>query len=330
MHIAVVGAGFSGLALTWYLLHAFPSSSIKVIDRRSLGKGTSGLAAGLLHPFAGAHAKLNARGYEGMKATSQLLAVAKEFSSQPVISSQKGSLRLALSSQQQIDFIQNNKLYPFENFWLEPSDCQLLAPGCAEAKGLWISSTLTVYSQNYLQGLWKACAQKGAQLEQVNLQNLEELKFFDLIILATGAEGSSLKELSFLPLTLIKGQILEFEAPFPPLKAPLNSQAYVLMTEKNKSCLVGASYERGASNFQVDLEKAKKEILPKAFSLYPPLDCKAILKCYAGVRACTSHHLPFTYQLSKKTWVLTGMGSKGLLYHALYAKELVEKIKAFY
>ena len=327
MHIAVIGAGFTGLAVTWNLLHAFPASKIQLIDYKSIGQGTSGIAAGLLHPFAGAHAKLNARGYEGMAATQELLKIAAEAIEQPVIASQIGLPRLALSLEQQESFKKNVQKYFPENRWLTAQECVSLVPGCPEVPGLWISSALTIYSQNYLKGLWQACENLGAQFEQRKIQNLKELEDFDLVILATGAETSHLNELSYLPISIVKGQILELSAPQPLLNYALNSQAYLLMTEKRQTCLAGASYERENKTFNCNIESAKREILPKAFDLYPPLKNSSILNCFAGLRASTPTHLPFIKQISPRIWVLTGMGSKGLLYHALYAKELVQHLK---
>lgn len=52
----------------------------------------------------------------------------------------------------------------------------------------------------------------------------------------------------------------------------------------------------------------------------------SIANCYAGVRAVTPQHRPLIQRLSSSQWILIGMGSKGLLYHALFAKELVANI----
>jgi glycine/D-amino acid oxidase-like deaminating enzyme len=327
MRIAVIGAGFTGLAITWHLLNTFLGCEVQLIDYRVIGGGTSGMAAGLLHPFIGAHAKLNHQGHEGMAATRELLTVASQAIDRSVIASQTGLPRLALSLDQQINFKKNAVLYATENRWLTAQECQLLIPSCADAPGLWISSALTVYAQNYLEGLWRACQQLGAQFEQRKIQNLKELDDFDLVILTTGAEVGCLKELSHLPVTRVKGQILELSPPNPLLTHSINSQAYALMTETGKSCLVGASYERDYQTIGVDLEAAKREILPKAFALYPPLQESQIIQCWAGSRASAPFHLPLIQQISSRVWVLTGMGSKGLLYHALYAKELITRIK---
>jgi glycine/D-amino acid oxidase-like deaminating enzyme len=329
MKIAVVGAGFCGLAIVWYLLHSsFSKAKVYLFDSKGIGKGTSGIAAGLLHSYAGAHAKLNWRGEEGFQATKELLEVASLALERPVISKEKGILRLALNEEQLFDFQRCAERFPQDAEWIDAARCQQLAPGCAYAPGLWIKKGLIIYSSLYLQGLWKACAQKGAKLEQKRISSLKELQDFDMTIVAAGAETLQLPELASLPLSLVKGQVLEFSWPRnrAPLTCALNSQVYLLMTESRTSCLVGATYEKGYHEALIDIEIAQRELVPKAVELFPPLKEASIINCYTGMRAVTPQHRPFMQRLSPTQWILTGMGSKGLLYHALFARELVQKI----
>lgn len=329
MKIAVIGAGFCGLAITWHLLHShFSQAKITLFDSKGIGKGTSGIAAGLLHPYAGAHAKLNWRGQEGVQATRELLTVASQALGHPVTAQNEGILRLALNEEQLFDFQRCAERFPQDVEWLDIALSQQKAPGCAQVPGLWIKKGLTIYSSLYLQGLWKACAQLGAKFEQRRISSLEDLQDFELTILATGAETLQFPELNQLPLSLVKGQVLEFSWPRnrAPLSCALNSHVYLVMTESRTSCLVGATYEKGMDKALIDLESAQRELLPKAIALFPPLQGASIMNCYTGMRAVTPQHRPLIKQLSPTQWVLTGMGSKGLLYHALFAKELVQQM----
>lgn len=330
MKIAVIGAGFCGLAVAWHLLN-HPNSerfTVEIFDAKEIGKGTSGIAAGLLHPFAGAHAKLNWRGQEGFQAAKELLTIASKTLGQSVIAKDEGILRLALNPDQLNDFQLCAAKYPNETQWLDVKNCQQLAPGCKQAPGLWIKTGLTVYSTLYLQGLWKACLQRGAKFKLQRIHSLGELSDYDLTIVTAGAETLQLEELKALPLSLVKGQVLELSWPKNqiPLNCALNSHVYLLMTHSRTSCLVGATYEKGHQTAESDLETAKRELLPKAFELFPPLKEASIINCYSGMRAVTPQHLPLIQSLNPSQWVLTGMGSKGLLYHALFAKELVQKV----
>ena len=165
-------------------------------------------------------------------------------------------------------------------------------------------------------------------MEAKLIHSLQELADFDAVIITTGAETLKIPELSTLPLKCVKGQVLELAWPENclPLTCSLNSHVYLLMTEGGKSCLAGATYEKGFCEAISDIEAAKAEILPKVDALFPPLNGAAILNCFAGMRAVTPQHRPLMQQLSNRHWILTGMGSKGLLYHALFAKELAEII----
>lgn len=331
MKIGIIGAGFCGLAVAWHLQHyspPFPHLKIHIFDSKEIGKGTSGMAAGLLHPYVGAHAKLNWRGKEGFQATQQLLEVSSQALGQPVTAANAGILRLALDNEQLINFQRCAENYPDDAQWFDAATCQSIAPGCAYAPGLWIKKGLTIYSSLYLRGLWQSCTQAGAIFEQRTIRSLKELQDFDLTIVAAGAETLQLPELTSLPLTQVKGQVLEFSWPRnrAPLTCVLNSHVYLLMTETKTSCLVGATYEKGHQTALVDLAKATIDILPKAYELFPPLREASLMNCYTGMRAVAPYHRPLMERLSPSQWILTGMGSKGLLYHALFAKELVQKI----
>jgi glycine/D-amino acid oxidase-like deaminating enzyme len=331
MKIAIVGGGFCGLAATWNILQhsdTLPHLKVTLFDSNQIGHAASGISAGLLHPFSGAHAKLNWRGLEGLAATQELLIVAENTLGYPVRANNKGILRHALSAVQERDYQRCHASYPLLTQWLDVAACQELAPHSIKSPGLQISQGLTVYSLRYLQGLWQACAALGAHFEVRKIRTLDELSPYDAIILTTGAESANIAELSTLPIGLVKGQILELAWPsnLPPLCCVLNSHVYIAMTEGGKSCIVGATYEKGFLEAQCDLETAKKELLPKAYELFPPLRDAPLLNCLAGMRAVTAQHRPLIQKVGPKQWILTGMGSKGLLYHALFAKELVNEV----
>lgn len=331
MDIAIIGAGFSGLAVACHLINhhpAFPQLNIHLFDSKPIGQSTSGIAAGLLHPFVGAHAKLNRMGLEGFESTQELLNIAAQTLGRPVTATNQGILRLALREDQWEDYQRCAEIHPHETQRLDSSACQELAPGCADAPGLWIKQGQTVYSSLYLEGLWQACFLKGAKFVQRTITSLEELKDFDLTIVTTGAETYQLKELENISLSRVKGQVLELEWPegVPPLTCSLNSHVYILMTENRNACLVGATYERGFQEAIPDVKSAEEAILPKAIELFPPLKNAIVKNCYAGMRAVTPQRLPWIKQLSPKQWLLAGMGSRGLLYHARFARELVERL----
>ena len=193
------------------------------------------------------------------------------------------------------------------------------------APGIFLDQGMVVDCSKYLEGLWKAVAERGVEWVETKISSLKELEAFDLVIVAAGAASQTLPELAALPLRAMKGQLLECAWPdaTPLLPHPVYSQCYLLMSGSQKRCIAGATFERDYVHAGPDLEIACAEILPKIQAFFPSLKREHILKCRAGLRSTTPNHLPLIKQISKNCWVLAGMGSKGLLYHALYAKELV-------
>lgn len=321
MRIAVIGAGFSGLAVAWHLLNL--SAQVTVFDSTGIGGGASGIAVGLLHPYAGLHAKLNRFGLEGYAATLKLLEVASQALGHPVADF-SGLLRIALNDSQKQDYADCAKKYP-DVEWLNEQQCQTKIPGVALHPGIFIKSAVTVNCEEYLKGLWLACEQLGAKLTLNTINNFDELQSFDTIIATTGASPLLFPH---LPITAVKGQVLELTPPknTPLPKIPINTQVYLVQCPSKKTYLAGSTFERNFSSPNSDPSFAISEIMPKVSALFPPFENASIASCRAGIRASTPSHLPIIAKISPKCWALTGMGSKGLLYHALYAKMLAEKL----
>lgn len=304
MKINIVGAGFAGLATAYYLAKA--GHEITVFSSPQ-DKGASSIAAGLVHPFAGAHSKLNWRGREAFQAAEELFKVAGDSCLQ------RGVFRLALSEEQIHDFKKNADNYP-ENEWRE---CHEL-PGVTQAPGLWMPHAYTIHAKNYIAGLTEACHLLGVTFIE---EHLTELPAAPVVV----ASGSSItKWFPECKVTLIKGQLLRLKWPtdLPPLPYALNSKAYIVMDEDQKSCWAGSTFEKDFANHKPDLDKAFKEIMPKVAGIIPALGHAPILDCQAGIRVATPNHLPIIKELKPGCWVFTGLGSKGLLYHALLGKDL--------
>lgn len=314
MKLAIVGAGFSGLAAAWHLLQ-IPAVQITIYDTLEIGQGTSGMAAGLLHPFAGVHAKKNWRGDEGMAAALHLLNVASVAQGQPVYR-QTGLMRVALDSTTHDDYKATAEKHA-EVEWL--TNCQTLLPSLPAHEGIFISSACKVFGGVYLQGLWTACKKLGAQLQKQTVNPESLLKEYDCVIAATGGTTPFLSS--------VKGQLLHVSWPanVAPLPFPISSKYYIAMEQDERSCFVGGTYERGFTNLEPS-QSAVEELWPKAVELFPPLAQGKILQVKTGLRSSTLDHKPFLEEIAPNLFVLAGMGSKGLLYSALYAKELTSRI----
>lgn len=328
IRIAIIGAGLSGLSCCWHLLQN-DRVSIDLYDPNGIGGGASGMAAGLLHPYAGRFARTNWMGHEGVQATKELLEVASQAIGKPVAEA-SGFLRVALN-QENIEHYGHCAEKNEDVDWLSTDQTTSLVPGITSAPAILIKSALTVHGELYLQGLWKACEMRGAQLIRSKVDSLKSLQGYDKIVVTTGAHIHEIPDFEELKVTPVKGQLLDLEWPagVPPLPLPISNQVYIVMSPDKKSCIAGSTFEH---RFQSDApvpEVAIEEIIPKVEALFPPLRGAKILGFRSGVRASTPDHKPFLKEVTKNCWVLVGMGSKGLLYHALFGRMFVQKLRTF-
>lgn len=329
MKIAILGAGFAGLATCWHLLQYQESHDVDVtlFDPNGIGGGASGIAAGLLHPFSGLHAKYTWKGLEAMAATRQLLDIASSHLQKPVDDA-RGVLRPALSHSQQEDYLQCVQKHPENVKWLSSKECSRFMPEEVLWEGLYIPCGTTVYTDLYLKGLWLACQQKGAKLEKISCKKLTDFDAFDRTVVAMGSASLQLEEVRKFRLNVHKGQILALEWPqqYQPLKSAINSQGYVVMSEDGNYCVAGSTFERHYDTEAPDIGVAKREILPKVREIWAPLSDMTVIECRAGMRVTTPTRLPFCERMTDKCYLFAGLGSKGLLYHALFGQQLAHKI----
>ncbi len=317
---AVIGAGFSGIAACWHLVQS--GWQVVVYDRVGLGGGASGIAAGLLHSYVGAQSKKNWRGDEGLAETLSLLEIAS-ICKGSCVHAKKGMLRQALTEKQLTDFKKAAEAYEDIDWWEAPA-CKAQFSALVPAPGIFINNTYMVNSAAYLEGLWSACSSKGASLIIQEVKSLSELSAYAAVVVATGADCNELLVEEAVALTQVKGQILELAASPPPF--PINSSAYFLQFPGEKYCILGATYEKRFLAAAPDQESAFSILAAKAATMGIRAGVEQVRSCRAGFRASLPGHLPLWKKIKERLWIITGMGSRGLLYHALGAKELVASI----
>lgn len=312
--IAIAGAGLAGLSVAWHLLQLAPFD-VTLFDPSGIGGGASGISTGLLHPFPGKLALPSWRWDEGMKATGDLVRKVEEDSSHPV-SERRGILRLALTKEQEHHF---QKCLPFGCQWWPEEKVSDLMPSAAKAPALWIPEGMTVYSMPYLQGLWQLCQKKGAVLKKEAFCKEEG---FDATILAMGwktLEQTHSQE----NLKVNRGQAL-FCRSSQSLTYPLLSQGHLTTSETPGHFQLGSTYE----NPDDPLDSARALALKEKIALfYPPARDFEVVETRVGYRI--ARHLgyrPIVSQVDAKTWAFFGLGSRGLLYHALLGSSLAQEI----
>ncbi len=319
-HIAILGAGFAGLACAYFLsLKQKPNAKITVFDPLHLGKGTSGIAAGLLHAYTGAHAHPNRFAREGLQETLALLTKAQEVSPTSFFW-KTGIFRPPRSPIQEKTFRQRAQKF---------SDVDWCMPKYAQEEGLWIQQGYVVDCPTYIKSLALLCQQQGVHFVQQKIDAESSLDAFDCVIGALGEATPSFPPFAHLPLKRTKGQLLIWENSPLSLPFPINAEKYLLQIPQTTTFVGGATFEHEFSSIAPDIEQAKRLLLPSLSPLLPPLAEKSPSSCRTGVRLSTHNHTPLVGHVKGKYWVLTAFGSKGLLYHALFAKKLMHAMDDF-
>ncbi|MGE5196868.1 MAG: NAD(P)/FAD-dependent oxidoreductase [Anaerolineae bacterium] len=320
MNIAIVGAGFCGLASAWHLLEA-GQCKVSLFDVKGIGGGASGIATGLMHPYPGEAGRYSFKADEALGAACRLLTISEEILTQPV-AKRNGILRLAVNEKQRHSFLEH---------MAKRSDVELVSyhESPIENPLFLIRSGLTVNAPLYLEGLWRACEAKGARFFQKKIDSVAELESFDQVIFTVGAGIRQLEDFSHLKLRFLKGQVLSCIWPHlkPPLKQSMIARGYIAEGFMPHTYLLGATYERDFISEEPCLEKAQNELMSKMAFFFPFISDFKILDCKAGVRVASAYgHLPMIGRINPSVWVITAMGSRGLLYHALMAHYLSSAI----
>jgi glycine/D-amino acid oxidase-like deaminating enzyme len=277
----VVGAGFAGLAAAYFLSQKY---QVTVMDQQGIGAGASGVSSGLLHPYPGEKGRRSWEADEALEKTRYLLQLSEEALGQPV-AIYNGVLRKGSLLNPGADVI---PLGPQEYL---------------------ITSGMTVFASLYLEGLAKSLQQKGVEFVTGTFKNLSTLDRYEAVVLAVGSGLRSLSEKELVNVNYVKGQVLCCRLQ-QPLERSISSKVYIALTPNPLECHLGATYERDVINQEVNMSKAIELLKPP----YPVLDCKA------GIRVTNpAHYFPILYQISSRVVLITALGSRGLLYHALMA-----------
>lgn len=321
---AIIGGGFSGLALAHALFQEKSGIEVTLFDPQGFGGEASKISTGLLHKYVGQSGKQNPYGVEGEASTKALIAQAETALGRSLVLSST-LLRIPFNEEQSASFQHSQTLYN-DLEWLEASQVQALHPGLPQKPGLLIHSGLTLDVTGYLEGLARIVQSQGLKLEKRRIQSISELNNFDHILIAVGA--ASFPELESIKIAQVKGQLLELSYPqnLPPLPFSLIGPVYITMSADRKKAIVGATYEHHFTDAAPDPEFAIKSLLPKAEAFFPSLRGQTVLDVRAGIRASTPSRLPFAGKINDRVHALVGMGSRGLLYHAYFANQLVKSL----
>lgn len=312
MKVAIVGAGLSGLSIATYLLRKNSTIHITVFDQQGVGKGASQLAS-LLHPYPGKNGRRSLNAEIALTTVRELFEFAQPFAIHPFVS--LGILRSAYTLKQEQNFISMGKLY---------GDVD---PYRFNSSFFHISSGFTVDTKEYLQSLWRFCTHCNANLIRKKIISLDELNAFDHIVLAMGSGIWSLSTIHQHSLDFVKGQIL-----YSNIKSichiPMSciAKGYIAQVP-NSGIHLGSTYEHHFTHDEFSLKEAKEIILGKLITCFPWVGELSIHGGHAATRVCNKkNYLPIFDRIRRGLWMMTAMGSRGLLYHGIMGLQAAEQI----
>lgn len=320
--ICVVGGGLAGLAVA-YFLQETGAHQVTVYDGGD-NKGASYIAAGLMHPFIGSKGLLSEQGLEGMQASRELLEVAdKALGGESVF--KEGLYRVAMNGFQKTMFSRWSRKLPdlVRQLSEEEVECHphILGGGPVYE----IKCGVSVTMPRYLVGLRRAFEALGGSYIK-GWVSQSDIKQRGQVIYAVGRHLDKFSVLGDLNIHMFKGQLLLADKPCDTsLEKAIIGRGYV--SESAGQIVIGSTYEKGKCDELIDQDFAIADIMPKLAtfaSLKHPLN---ICGVRAGVRVVNKdHYFPIAKRVSNREYVITGMGSRGLLYHALIGKQVVDLI----
>ncbi len=132
------------------------------------------------------------------------------------------------------------------------------------------------------------------------------------LILALGAGYTSFSELLKLNLHRIKGQVIFVQPPdHVRLSLPISGHGYVV--PDHERLITGTTYDHSPRD-ALPTSDATKKILKLTKKMIPWINSSTITGVSAGIRVgVPGTRLPMVGPLTQNVWIITGLGSKGLL-----------------
>jgi glycine/D-amino acid oxidase-like deaminating enzyme len=302
----VAGRGFCGLAVAYFLKKKYPTQQVILFDPNPLHSCASSAASGILEPIGGRLVVRSLYADIALQETKILLDAVSEHLQQKVYEA-NGVLHHPIHPEQAALF--EKKAQEFPHYY-----------GLNEQKALIVKEGMNVFSQLYLEGLFSLVLSMGVEFKNEKI----DIRPSDVnIVLAVGA---AINEFSPNPLRLTRGQALTVERGAQSFTIPVVHKGYIALDPNPSIYHVGSTYERDLLDLPADPARAKKELFARNKEIFEELDRLKVIEVRSGIRVydVQDPKIPRIVRLAPNVVALTGMGSKGLLYHALFAKKIAD------
>uniref|UniRef100_A0A7N0RG48 FAD dependent oxidoreductase domain-containing protein n=1 Tax=Kalanchoe fedtschenkoi TaxID=63787 RepID=A0A7N0RG48_KALFE len=222
----------------------------------------------------------------------------------------------------------------------------------------YLPEAVNINPQRYIQALFLACQnlvqeasgvgleEKELHLHKSSINKLTDLAHYTAVIVCAGAQADSLPELSSkLPLRTCRGVVAHMRLPESARNGNIGESPSILSdawlaVQNSSSLYMGATWDWNSRNYSRDVSadeasRALVELLSKASVIYPSIKDWTFSGAMGGVRAmppltANNGSLPLLGSIDNfvtgngnediKFWLFGGLGSRGLLYHALLGK----------
>lgn len=334
----VLGAGIAGLCLADRL--SDKKKSVAVVDPNYVGSGASGAPTALLNPATGRYVNLSWRAEDCIRSAYQTFEKVQKHAKQPLVR-MNGVIRPASTA-----MIAQRMRENFEKItwpdgwceWIEEDQFQNEYPGVKCIEGaIKVNVGATVSLALFLKKYTELLKARGVQFyegysyqistHKVLLEGGTEFRAQHFIT-AAGHHSANIHPWKFLPLHPVKGQlaIMKHEGGFP-YKSSVSSLGYYTPFRQD-AFVVGSTYEHNFDHTEAD-EKGLNYLLGRLEKVMPVLKKESIpVDQWAGIRASTPGRMPIVgiHPGYPHHSVLTGLGSKGLLYSSFLAECLVDHL----
>lgn len=324
--IIVAGAGLAGVCSALWL-----SENAHVLLLSGPQPAASSIAAGLVNPFAGLRARpvWNAsKAYADFESLIAHTNAAQFFSP-------SGILRPAADSHQSKHYESAANDYPDRCKWLSSATARERHPSISAYHGMLLTTGGSVDIKNLLASAIRTLKTAGCSIRRnvtidswgethdeafVLMKSGERLRARTLI-LALGYGYHRFDTLGQLNLHSVKGQVIQTTIPKGlRLSHPVCGRGYIVPGDKYLT--LGTTYDRGFSHTN-PTDEATHAILRLTSKMIPAICNGTVVGKAAAVRVgVPGTRLPMVGPIGKRTWVFTGLGSKGLLFASHIARRL--------
>jgi len=315
VEILIAGAGLSGACAALWL-----SETHHVTLVTGTAPAASRIAAGLVNPFAG----MRMCGFQNADMLLNDLTETLKHAEALHTYNPCGILRPANNQRQASNFQTQSVKNPLHIRWLSPDQVKADHPFVSAPLGAAITTGGILDTPEMLDRILNSL-QGSIRVIQANITSWKDMDSHvtvtlnsgqiyksQRLILALGPDYISFPELHKLHLHRIKGQLVYIHPPdFITVSLPICGSGYVV-PEPNR-WILGTTYDHSPCDVHPTSDATKK-ILGLTKKMIPSIDSSAIIDVTAGIRVgVPGTRLPMVGPLTENVWILTGLGSRGLL-----------------